>query len=250
MSTSHSVQVSNIASATTREHLYDFFAFCGKITDVAITEGSSEKSQTAIVSFEKPTAAKTALMLNGGTLDGSNITVTSETDHVDEPSTGDHPIDQTDKPRAGIAAEYLAKGYVLSDQILQRAIDLDQKQGISTRFLNYLKHFDTTVGQKVFKPESEGGPHPTVSGKVTSTVKSLDEQRGISKTATDYYSKAIQSPFGQRVYSFYSSTSKQVLDIHEEARRIADIHKTSTPGPVVTEQVDAQPITTSSGVEK
>lgn len=121
----------------------------------------------------------------GGTLDGSNITVTSETDHVDEPSTGDHPIDQTDKPRAGIAAEYLAKGYVLSDQILQRAIDLDQKQGISTRFLNYLKHFDTTVGQKVFKPESEGGPHPTVSGKVTSTVKSLDEQRGISKTATD-----------------------------------------------------------------
>lgn len=40
-------------------------SFCGKITDVAITEGSSEKSQTAIVSFEKPTAAKTALMLNG-----------------------------------------------------------------------------------------------------------------------------------------------------------------------------------------
>lgn len=64
----------------------------------------------------------------------------SETTHV--PGT---PLDQSDKPRAGskrhfvlctgrkptitgcslVAAEYLAKGYKLSDGILQRAIQLD-----------------------------------------------------------------------------------------------------------------------------
>jgi len=37
--------------------------------------------------------------------------------------------------------------------------------------------------------------------------------------------KAITSPLGQKVRSFYTDTSKQVLDIHEEARRIADHEK-------------------------
>lgn len=123
-----------------------------------------------------------------GTLDNATIAVTSEKEHTDEaPPTlpADHPIEQTDKPRAGIAAEYLAKGYALSDAILQRAIEIDQKQGISTRFLNYLKHLDNTVGQKMFKPETDGGTSPTVSRKLTATVKSVDEQKGISKIATD-----------------------------------------------------------------
>jgi hypothetical protein len=40
-----------------------------------------------------------------------------------------------------------------------------------------------------------------------------------------YYSKAIQSPLGQQVRDFYTSTSKQISDIHEEARRIASQQK-------------------------
>jgi len=249
MATTHSVQVSNVAATTTNDKLQDYFAFCGKITGISVTTDASEKTKTAVISFEKATAAKTALMLNDGTLDNATITVTSETEHTDEaPPTvpADYPIEQTDKPRAGIVAEYLAKGYVLSDAILQRAIEVDQKQGISTRFLSYLKHLDNTVGQKMFKPATDGGTSPTVSSKFTATVKSVDEQRGIRKTATDYYSKALESPLGQRVFTFYSNTSKQVSDIHEEARRIANIHKANTPGPVISEQVAQAPVETSS----
>lgn len=40
-----------------------------------------------------------------------------------------------------------------------------------------------------------------------------------------YYLKAISSTFGQRVRAFYTESSKQVQDIHEEARRIADHEK-------------------------
>lgn len=36
-----------------------------------------------------------------------------------------------------------------------------------------------------------------------------------------YYSRALSSQWGQKVKAFYTTTSKQVLDIHEEARRIA-----------------------------
>lgn len=43
-----------------------------------------------------------------------------------------------------------------------------------------------------------------------------------------YYLKAISSPFGQKVRAFYTSTSKQVGDIHEEARRIAAERKSAT----------------------
>jgi hypothetical protein len=87
--------------------------------------------------------------LNGSLLEGGALIVHSDTVHPDEEdSEATHvsgtPLDQSDKPRAGskrlvllyrsqltmsggclVAAEYLAKGYKLSDSILQRAIQLD-----------------------------------------------------------------------------------------------------------------------------
>jgi len=265
MAATHAVHVSNLSDTTTEKNLSDFFTFCGKIGSIDFDAAT----KSATIHFENPSAAKTALMLNGGSLDGSPIAVTSEVEHEDAHSEDHHdetrPIQQTDKPRAAIAAEYLAKGYTLSDNILQKAIDMDQKQGISKRFLNYFRSLDTTLGQKLFgtKPTeptvtekgkeplvgetseagaaSNLGRHPTVSGKAQETVagirekaRTMDEQGGYTKSASDYYTKAIQSPFGQKVYAFYSSTSKQVLDIHEEAKRIsADQKTTATPAPTV-----------------
>jgi len=226
----YSVKVTGLAPTTTQTQLHDFFTFCGKINSVDF----NSETHSAEVHFEKASAAKTALMLNGGTLDGSSLNVTSDKEHPDHEEALDEntPIDQTDKPRAGIAAEYLARGYKLSDGILQRAIELDNQKGISTRFLNYIKGLDQTVGAKAL------GPDKTVSGKIQETLsnattqaKSVDEQKGYSKIAQDYYSKAINSPFGQKVFSFYTTTSKQVLDIHEEARRIADQHKAAGGAP-------------------
>ncbi|KAJ7134346.1 hypothetical protein C8R44DRAFT_770270 [Mycena epipterygia] len=213
----HSVHVSGIAPTTTEAHLHDFFTFCGKIESIDF------KGTTATIHFEKSSAAKTALMLNGGTLDSAMLSVTSDTEHEDEPHTDDsHPIEQSDKPRAGIAAEYLAKGYTLSDTILTRAIEIDNKQGISKRFLAYMSSFDKAAGQKAL------GPDQTISGKVAETLsaatqqaRSVDEQKGYSKIASDYYSKALSSPFGTKVLAFYTTTSKQAMDIHEEASRIA-----------------------------
>jgi hypothetical protein len=81
-------------------------------------------SKSAVIHFEKPSAAKTALMvrlsfvsesgwyhstlmiqLNESLLDGSHLTVNSDTVHPDEdlgtsPVPG-APLEQSDKPRAG-----------------------------------------------------------------------------------------------------------------------------------------------------
>ena len=182
-------------------------------------------------------------MLHGGSLDGAHLSIVSdlpeahtapaakETEHAAHP--GGH-IDQSDKPRAGsesvshpssrgghlnralckVAAEYLAKGYILSDQILQRAIEIDQQHGISGRFLSYIHGLDSTLGEsarplglglctlRVFLSRLSGlvyragakvlGPEQTISAKAQEALRgaqqqarAVDEQRGISKNAMD-----------------------------------------------------------------
>ncbi|GJE91898.1 RRM domain-containing protein [Phanerochaete sordida] len=225
--TTFEVHVSGIAPQTTEQHLNEFFSFCGKISRIDF----HQDTKSAVVHFEKASAAKTALMLNGGTLDGSQLSVTSPSEHHEQETHHEGPIDQSDKPRAGIAAEYLARGYKLSDQVLQRAIELDNTHGISNRFLSYISSLDTTLGEKTL------GPQKTISGKLQETLaqateqaKTIDQQRGISTKATDYYSRALSSPWGQKVKAFYTTTSKQVFDIHEEARRIASENPHAQPG--------------------
>jgi hypothetical protein len=53
---------------------------------------------------------------------------------------------------------------------------------------------------------------------------------------TSYYEKAAGTPTGKKFANFYTQTQRQVLDIHNEARRLADLKKqeaagvTSVPG--------------------
>lgn len=128
-------------------------------------------------------------------------------------TTGSDPndISQEDKPRSRIVAEYLAHGYIISDNALQRAIQLDNKHGVSSRFTNALTAFD----QKY---------------KATDKAKGLDASYGITDKATQgwrgmtsYFEKAMGTPTGRKLASFYTSSDKQVRDIHAEARRLADL---------------------------
>jgi len=219
--TLYTVTVSNISPEA---QLNDFFTLCGKIASIQY----SEKYHKAMIAFEDRNAAETALMLDGGQLNGVTLNVTSDDIHPAEDRAGpqEDSCGQSDKPRAGIAAEYLAKGYILSDSILERAIDMDNKKGISKRFLSYFHNLDKSVGERTL------GPDQTISGKLQSTVdkaaqqaRTIDQEKGYFKTLHDYYLKAIMSPLGQNVREFYTDTSKQVRDIHEEARRIADHEK-------------------------
>jgi hypothetical protein len=84
-------------------------------------------------------------------------------------------------------------------------------------------------------------------GNVAHKTKEFDEQRGITARIMDVYSKALNSNTGQKVLQFYTSTTKGVMDVHEEAKRIASEKKTThgTSGaahdvaPAFTETVDA-----------
>ncbi|KAL1888032.1 Protein vip1 [Sporothrix stenoceras] len=219
MSGANTVQVKNVASATTDKEIKDFFSFCGKITDIQVT--SEGESKSATVTFEKDTAAKTALLLNNTQLGTNHITVTGGS-HDDDTSAGaavaekerdSDELTQEEKPRARIFAEYLAHGYVIGDAALQRAIELDHKHGVSTRFANTLNNLDAKT-------------------HASDRAKSADQSYGITQRASglltglsSYFEKASNTPTGRRVVDFYTQGQHQLQDIHTEARRLANIKK-------------------------
>ena len=200
-------------------HLHHIYS--GKISNLSITK-EAEGTQSAAVTFEKPTAAKTALLLDNTQL-GSNLVVVSAAASLDQLSdkgaqAGAHSstespddVDQEDKPRSRILAEYLAHGYTVSDKTIERAIALDSQHGISSRFTSALKNFDDRY-------------------KASERAQGLDTKYGVTEKAgaswrgmNSYFEKAMNTPTGQKIRSFYLDGQKQVMDVHQEARRLTDL---------------------------
>ena len=174
------------------------------------------------MTFEKETAAKTALLLDNTQLGKSQVHVTTASSIDDVASKAgaavsssteeDHTIAQEDKPRSRIVAEYLAHGYKLSDNVIQRAIQLDSKHGFSNRFTSALATFDDKY-------------------KATDKAKAVDSKYGVTEKTmgawaglNTYFEKAMNTPTGQRVRGFYVEGDKQVRDVHNEAMRLADLN--------------------------
>ncbi|SMR50045.1 unnamed protein product [Zymoseptoria tritici ST99CH_1A5] len=241
------VQVKGISSQTSEKEIKDFFSFCGKIQSLSVKPDGS--SQSASVTFEKETAAKTALLLDNTQLGPSQVEVTSDSSSTSSnTSTSGKPISQSasetaqsaadtaksaaadakdkatdlrdaaaneiaqeDKPRARVAAEMLAHGYVISDQAIQKALALDQQHGVSKQFTTALQNFDAKyhVTEKAQQ----------VDQKYDVTGKGMQAWAGL----TSYFEKAAETPTGQKLRSFYEQGSKQVLDVHNEAKHLASM---------------------------
>ncbi|RYP19682.1 hypothetical protein DL765_003197 [Monosporascus sp. GIB2] len=217
----NTVHVKGISAQTDNKEIKDFFSFCGKITDIQVTT-SGENTKEASVTFEKPTAAKTAQLLNNTQLGGAQITVTptdgSGNDDEHHPTGGNgegdaDEIAQEEKPRSRILAEYLAHGYVVGDAALQQAIELDAKHGVTERFRKTLTNLD----QKYH---------------ATDRARATDQSYGVSARVGSlfgglgsYFEKATNTPTGKKLVQFYANSQRQVQDIHAEARRLAELKK-------------------------
>lgn len=171
-------------------------------------------------------AAKTALLLDNTALGPSQLKVESATASSDQtsksvtsattPTTGqhdEHHISQDDKPRAAVVAEFLAQGYVLGDTAIAKALELDQKHGVSARFTTTLNSYNEKY-------------------QATDKARGIDTKLGVTDKAmggfaalSHYFEAALGTPTGQKVRAYYTAGQKQVLDVHNEARRLADIRK-------------------------
>lgn len=224
------VQISSLSPATTKESLSSFVGFCGAIESLHII------GTTATVVFAKESAAKTAELLNGASLDGSELTIASSSfdghEHKDDAHLESAELEQEHKPRSAVVAELLAHGYVLSDKSVQTAIELDNKYGISSRFLAFFRplHQQATATAKQLDAQAH------ITEKATTAAAKADDTLHVKETTSkvinigkQYYEQALKSPFGSKVFNFYTLSAKQVQDVHEEAKRIAESKKVASP---------------------
>ncbi|KAJ4324697.1 Protein vip1 [Neodidymelliopsis sp. IMI 364377] len=214
------VHVENISTKTSEDEIKSFFSFCGKIQDISV-KSTGNDTQSASVTFEKAAAAKTALLLDSTQLGPNSVHVksaqsgdeaASEKAAAEDNDHGDH-IEQEQKPRARIIAEYLAHGYAISDKAIESALAADKKNGYSTKFLNTIQNFDskTQASQKA----------QVVDQKLGLSNKALGAWAGL----TSYFDKAQSTPTGQKLRAFYDQGNKTVMDVHNEARHLADLKK-------------------------
>ncbi|KAF8541160.1 hypothetical protein BDD12DRAFT_776403 [Trichophaea hybrida] len=206
------VNVSNISPETTEDELSNFFSFCGKITSLSYTRDA----KSASITFERDSAARTALLLDGTPLNETALSVSSVSPPSEPLPAAPAPspdLRQEDKPISAVFAEYLASGYKIGDAALQKAIELDHKHHLASKFATYLNNILSTLDSKTGASER---------------AKEADQTFHLTEKAHElarYFEKALESPVGQKVRAFYQSGEKQVMDIHNEAKRLAGLKK-------------------------
>lgn len=76
----------------------------------------------------------------------------------------------------------------------------------------------------------------------------MDDKYGVSKSATQawnslgsYFDNGINTPTGQKLRQFYDQGSKQVIDVHNEARHLANLKsgRTGAAAPAATDAPSA-----------
>ncbi|SPO30383.1 related to SSP120 - secretory protein [Ustilago trichophora] len=206
------VVVTGINKSTAKKQVDDFFSFCGSITNLDLTDDGAAH-QKAVIEFAKPSAASTAVMLHGSSLDGATLSVALAGDAAAAASataaTAAHnddaqPVGQEDKPKTAIVAEYLAHGYTISDEITKRAIELDSKHGLSTKFKGYLSQLDRSLGQRLEKAA------PSTSTTTNRTEHSPSGPAALS-SATEKVAAAMPVP-GEDASSQGPKTTTTVPD--------------------------------------
>ncbi|CDK28927.1 unnamed protein product [Kuraishia capsulata CBS 1993] len=240
---STTITASNIPLSVEDAKLQEFFSFCGKlrsITPLATDENS--KTRSVKVAFESSSALSTALLLNGAELGGNAIKVESEEPaksseaHLEQfapppraPPPGYSEADpkhedgsdvpQELKPKAAILAQYLSSGYVVSDNIVNKAVEFDQKHGLTTGFKNFLSGLDG----KYHIQEKNSQLYADADSKLK-----LDDKLSKGKTALEtYVDKFKNDKYGSRVHDFYQGIVTDTKQVHEEAKRLADLKKES-----------------------
>jgi hypothetical protein len=256
--------VSHIPNSVTTEKLENFFGFCGQVVSITSIPDQSQVSKSYEIHFESPKALSTALLLNEAELDGVPIEVQEKpldtkaaappaythaeshdkdddntTNSAAKGETGDYKvqhatktgdvnyddISQEEKPKYAIMAQLLANGYIISDNVIQSAIKIDEKNGYSTKFKNFISSLDEKYLHSQTPGTTANKNLTTAQDTFTSAQNTL---ASYSKTLAHYFEKASTTPYGIKIHEFYQNFAKDVQDVHKEATRLVELKKSHT----------------------
>lgn len=270
-----SVIVSHVPKSVSLAKLKEFFAFCGVIKLVDELGADSNGYLKYQVNFELEKALSTALLLNDAELDSVPIAVHEETppsyasipdkrevddnkiqsqDAADNATiTGDKEYDdilQEEKPKLAILAQLLALGYLVSDDLIRRAVKFDNEKGYTSKFKSFL----TDLDQKYVGSQEPGTTANKGLNKAQSKFASLQQSfQGLSyqQKLQHYFDKASNHPFGIKVHDFYKLLSKEVQDVHAEAKRLYELKRAdrTEANPETTEAASTEAVATGAATE-
>jgi len=148
-SVTSSIIVNNVARTTEqRKTLVDFFSFCGNITALSIIPDDQDESiVSAVITFDSPVAARTAVLLNNTPLNEKFISVhLAPTEQSGQDTTEVFPkLHTAERTQTSIISELLAKGYQLSQQALQNAREYDEANQITATMNQLAKEVEASV---------------------------------------------------------------------------------------------------------
>ncbi|KAI8380900.1 uncharacterized protein BYT42DRAFT_564618 [Radiomyces spectabilis] len=214
------VQVKNISLQSSEKTVKDFFSFCGKLKQFELTTDDDGAHQVAVIEFERESAAKTAILLSDALLDNCHIHVSSyfeesssnesekSVEAHDQSTTHGTETPQESKAKSRIAAEILAHGYLLQDQVVAKGLAYDHKYGFSNRFTGYLSALQSSV--KTFDEKY----------RIWDKALEIDQKYKIQEKVQNAAQTALQTPTGQKVHGLANQTFAQVAAVHYEAKKI------------------------------
>ena len=93
-------------------------------------------------------------------------------------------------------------------------------------FTRDIQDFRARLGNPDLPPQDALEHHALADAQYNLTGRATSLLTGLSS----YFEKASHTPTGKRIVDFYTAHSKQVQDIHAEARRLADLKKEEAGG--------------------
>eukprot|EP01114_Cavostelium_apophysatum_P010794 TRINITY_DN24914_c0_g1_i1.p2 TRINITY_DN24914_c0_g1~~TRINITY_DN24914_c0_g1_i1.p2 ORF type:complete len:292 (-),score=95.85 TRINITY_DN24914_c0_g1_i1:1123-1998(-) len=200
-----SVLVTNISPSANEKTVSDFFSFCGKISKLYLKKEEGKDTNSAVIQFETESAAKTALLLTNALIVDRPITVTAylgssstTTDAAAEPTPDpiDHgtPIENIShkdfggvaddqRSKTSVIASLLAAGYVLTENALDKAKELDEKSNFSNRAKVTVDQMKAKV-QEIDTQLGISEKAKAVQTAVNETAKKIDNELGLSEKAS------------------------------------------------------------------
>ncbi|KAF1799077.1 hypothetical protein FB192DRAFT_1287226 [Mucor lusitanicus] len=233
------VLVKNISLETQEATIKDFFSFCGIITAFEMKRDTQgEKHQIALIMFEKDSAAKTATLLSQAVVDDSPIQVEPFFKQVPTAENITTPVardaqqqqqqqqqqSQESKSVSHVMAELLASGYILTESVVNKGAEFDEKHGVSTRVNGYLTKMGlgmTQLNQKFHSSSNLKEKSVPVAVAAVPVDASTTTATTAASPAPSRMQNLMNSRASLKVQGFASRMAGKVSTVHEEAKRIA-----------------------------
>ncbi|KAJ9055412.1 Protein vip1 [Entomophthora muscae] len=237
-STPRLIKVTQLSPSTEEQVVQEFFRFCGKVVEFAIGKSEDEKSQEALVLFEKDSAAKTAIMLSNSLIGDRKIVVqpyysefqvkanseSGSSQNKDgasqsrENSASTQSEEKNSQAGSSLWNTLWSTGYQLTQTVVQATQELDSQYKISDQMNAYLEK----AKEETKKLDEQY--------QVSQTANELDSKYGVveklsqaASTAKEYGNMALETEQGKKVQEMYEKAVNSASELKVEAYRALNI---------------------------